>query len=168
MIPERYVSADDDWQERARKYIYPKLHPYLRFVGAYSVSKVLEEQYVGYFVESEDVVEKELRDAGFRRNPISAFKTHPDGRESEGSWVLLHEDAPSLVESGMQLHVTLLRRKFGGRDVYAHYEDDWRVSPWSHLRAKNFSAPTGVSKAIAILDKHTFLKREEDDRKRGA
>lgn len=62
-----------------------------------------------------------------------------DRRVSEGSWVLLHEDNPEVIEEGKQVHITLFDRVDGpGREIYAHYEDDWRSAPLAHLRSANF------------------------------
>lgn len=158
MLPKFLLNSNDDWQESLRREWYPRLHPYLEPVGGYAVGHVGSEQYVGTLDESEDAIEDELDDRG-RRNPIACLKSLDDGRESEGSWVILHEDSPDLVEDGMQLHVTLFDREDGenGREVYAHYEDDWRVSPIDHLRSSNFSSTQGVSRAEEYVNKHTLL-----------
>ncbi|UBF19989.1 hypothetical protein HRTV-22_gp34 [Halorubrum virus HRTV-22] len=163
MFPRFLLDSDDDWQEGLRAWLYPRLHPFLTPFGGYGVGETRLNQYVGAFSEGEESIELELVDAGFRRNPIACFKSLPDGRESEGSWVLIPEDAPDYVAPGMQLHVTMFKRADGqkGREMYAHYEDDWRSAPFAHLRAKNFSAAAGVDIARDYLDKETFLVRQE-------
>ena len=163
MLPRFLLDSDDDWQEGLRANLYPLLHPYLKPLGGYAVGETRLNQYVGRFDEDEESIEEELVDAGFRRNPIACFKSLPDGRASEGSWVLLNEDAPDHVAPGMQLHVTMFERADGqkGREVYAHYEDDWRSAPVAHLRAKNFSAAAGVDITRDYLDERTFLVRRE-------
>jgi hypothetical protein len=62
----------------------------------------------------------------------------------------------------MQLHLTLFERQDGkaGREIYAHYEDDWRVSPLPHLRAENFSERQGVELLTELIDEHSFLVRK--------
>jgi len=167
MLPTFLLDSDDDWQEDLRRYWYPRLHNTLDGIGdrigvpLYAVGKIGYNQYVGKFDEDEESIEVELVDVGFRRNPISCFKSLPDGRESEGSWVLLNEDAPDHVAPGMQLHVTIFERADDqpGREFYAHYENDWRTAPIAHLRAKNFSAAAGVDIARDYLDDSTFLIR---------
>ena len=163
MFPRFLLDSDDDWQEGLRANLYPLLHPYLKPFGGYAVGETRPNQYVGMFDEDEESIEGGLVDLGFRRNPIACFKSLPNGRASEGSWVLLNEDAPDHVAQGMQLHVTMLERADGqkGREFYAHYEDDWRSAPVAHLRAKNFSAAAGVDIARDYLDKRTFLIRRE-------
>ena len=163
MLPRFLLDSDDDWQEGLRAWLYPRLHPLLKQFGGYGVGETRLNQYVGKFSEGEESIELELVDAGFRRNPIACFKSLPDGRASEGSWVLLNEDAPDYVAPGMQLHVTMFERDDGqkGREIYAHYEDDWRSAPVAHLRAKNFNAAAGVDIAGDYLDERTFLVRQK-------
>lgn len=170
MLPGFLMDADDDWQEGLRGRLYPWLHPKLRAIGKhlgvpmYGIGGVGWTQYVGVANEPEEVIEAELADAGFRRNPIAAYKSLPDGRESEGSWVLLHEDAPDLVAEGMQLHVTLFASDTNTdhRAIYAHYEDDWRTNWRGHLTETNFDAHAGVDKCIAVIDDETFLTFKDD------
>jgi len=152
------LNSNDDWIEGVRRYLYPKLNPYLKPVGGYSLGKVTESQYVGVLEEDEDTIERGLDDM-CRRNPIAALKELNDGRVSEGSWVILHEDNPDLVEKGMQLHFTLFELQDGsrGREVYAHYEDDWRTSWLAHLRSMNLSASEGVDLATEYFNEHTFF-----------
>ncbi|WP_372611579.1 hypothetical protein [Halomonas sp.] len=163
------LDETDDWVEEFRRDWYPRFHDPLTTIGEvlgiglYSQGKVGYDQYVAELDEEEDTIELELDDVGFRRNPISALKSLPDGRLSEGSWVLLHRDAPDLVEHGMQLHVTLFQRDRGGtgRALYAHYEDDWRVDPLAHLRAKHLSTRAGVELTRKYLDENSYLVLKE-------
>lgn len=158
------LDSDDDWIEDARLYLYPRLHAPLSSVGdrlgipLYAVGHVGDNQYVGLFDESEDAIEDELDERG-ERNPFAGLKELPDGRTSEGSWVVLHQHAPELIEPGMQLHFTLFAPQDGsrGRELHAHYEDDWRERPIPHLRAKNFSASEGVAIAEEYVNEHTHL-----------
>lgn len=155
---DQHLDANDDWIETLRLTLYPKLHPYLEPFGGYAVGSVGSGQYVGTLDEGEETIEDALDDRG-RRNPIACLKSLDDGRVSEGSWVLLHGDCPGLIEAGMQVHITLFKRADGepGRELYAHYEDDWRVAPIPHLRATNFDASVGVDLATEYLDEHTHL-----------
>jgi len=160
----KYLNADDDWIESLRLYLYPKLHEPLSGFGdsigvrLYATGGVGGNQYVGTLSENEEVIEKELDERAVR-NPIACLKTLPDGRVSEGSWVLLHDENPALIEPGMQLHLTMFDREDGeaGREIYAHYEDDWRTAPLAHLRGKNFNPKEGVSIATEYFNDETYL-----------
>lgn len=159
MIPS-LVDADDDWQEGFRRFWYPRLHHVLALFGGYGTGHVGKAQYVGLLRADEELIEEEMVRAGARRNPLAAYKRLSDGRLSEGSWVFLSDDDPSgRVEEGMQLHITLFERADGepGREVYAHYEDDWRDSPSAHLRGENMSATAGVSMAVEVFFDYTRL-----------
>lgn len=148
-----------DWIEGFRQYWYPKLHPLLTVFGAYATASVSQNQYAGVLQEDEDAIELEFKELGVERNPIATFKSHPDGRKSEGSWVVRHNDVPTLIENGMQLHITLFKRRDGkpGREVYAHYEDDWMKRPIAHLRGANLDSEAGRKKVNTLLDQSTFL-----------
>jgi len=169
MLPESLLNSDDDWIESLRKYFYPKLHnPLSKFgdrigINLYSTGRVGWNQYVGDLEEEEEVIEKEITKIGGQRNPVACLKQLPDGRTSEGSWVLLHDDLPEVIKPGMQLHMTLFNSDLdNGREVYAHYEDDWRTAPLAHLRAKNFDIPRGVGMAKQIFNDSTFLLIDDE------
>jgi hypothetical protein len=131
-------------------------------VHLYATGVLPVRGYALTFDEDEEVVEDELVALGFRRNPIACYKSLPDGRPSEGSWVLLNRDNPVYIARGMQLHVTMFARSDGkpGREMYAHYEDDWRVSPLPHLRAENFSESIGVEMLTELIDEQSYLVRK--------
>lgn len=158
LIPKYLIDSNDDWQEQLRRNYYPKLHKYLKPFGGYATGHVGEKQYIGKFNEDEDAIEAELDDRG-RRNPIACLKSLSDGRVSEGSWVILHEDCPDLVEEGMQIHMTLFVRADGksGREIYAHYEDDWRSAPIAHLRESNFQVEKGAKLGTEYVNEYTNL-----------
>lgn len=165
MLPKYLLDSDDDWIEATRRKIYPKIHDELVSLGdligirLFATGTVGWNQYVGKFDEDEESIEEELEALSSIRNPIACLKELRDGRLSEGSWVLLHEDYPELIEEGMQLHFTLFERDDGqpGREVYAHYEDDWRVSPIAHLRGENWDVKHGVKIAGEVFNDSTFL-----------
>jgi hypothetical protein len=162
LLPEATLNADDDYMEEFRGYWYPRLHPLLdKYTPAYGKASVSERQLVGTVDVTEETLEEELVDIGFVRNPLAAYKIHEDGRESEGSWVLLEEhDEYDIIDPGMQLHLTLFKShaKVDGRAIYAHYEDDWRVSPLAHLRSENLSGAVGAQKAHRLLDAKSFVE----------
>lgn len=153
MIPEGLTNEDDDWQEKLRSFLYPKLHGYLRSlsdvigVPLFAVKETSEARHVGTVGVSAEELEVQLANAGARRNPIAAYKTLPDGRASIGSWVIIYQSHPDLVEPGMQLHFTLFESDGGRVGVHAHYEDDWRSSAIKHLRGTNFDVDSGKEKA---------------------
>jgi hypothetical protein len=162
MLPRFLLGSDDDWIENVRLWLYPRLHPILERYGGYGIGGVGNRQYVGFFDEDEEVIEEEMEAAGGRRNPIACLKSLSDGRVSEGSWAFLAEDDPTgVIEPGMQVHITLFDREDGepGRELYAHYEDDWRTSPRSHLKETNFDIQQGVEIATELIDEHTYLIR---------
>jgi len=158
--------SNDDWVETFRRTVYPPLHKPLSKLGdrigvnLYAEGRMYKNQYVGTVYEDEDVIEREFESLGAQRNAIACLKSFPDGRVSEGSWVILHDEQPELVPEGLQLHMTLFKPESGGhgREVYAHLEDDWRVSPLAHLRAKNFSPKQGIEIARPLLNDETFLE----------
>lgn len=154
------LDADDDWIEGFMVAVYPSLHPILKPFGGYAVGTVGYNQYVGTFEEDEEVIEEELVAAGALRNPVACLKSLRDGRVEEGNWrVTFRNDPLGKIEPGFQLHIHLFERADGlpGRELYAHYEDDWAVSPIAHLREKNFSVEKGVELAQELIDEHTFL-----------
>lgn len=165
MFPQRLLDADDDWQEGFRRRVFPRIHRALVSIGdsigvpLYAAGTLWYVGHAATLDEGEEVIEEELVELGFRRNPVACFKSLKDGRRSEGSWALIHEDGPDVVEPGMQLHVTLFERGDGrpGRELHAHYEDDWRSAPISHLRAEKFSYDEGVARLVELLDEETFL-----------
>lgn len=165
MIPKFIIDSDDDWQEGFRATYYPWLNSHLESIGKkigiplYATGHVSNSQYIGVALEGEETIEEELVKAGFRRNPIACYKSLKDGRKSEGSWVLLHEDAPEYVEKEMQIHLTLFEAEIDNsyRELYAHYEDDWRTSWLKHLKETNFSTKVGVEKATDVINDETFL-----------
>jgi len=166
LLPSALTDADDDWMEQVRKTYYPKLHPYLQEVGGYGVGTVGEGQFVGVIAADEEVIEEELESLGFIRNPIACYKsTRKDDRESEGSWVLLHDADPGeFVDEGYQLHVTLMPRRDGkpGRELYAHHEPDWRQTPFKHLWPQKYPGAKWETEPAAdytreLVDDRTYF-----------
>lgn len=155
------MSPQSDWIEAVRRWLYPRLHAYLKKFGGYGVAKVYDNQFVGSSFFSEDKIEIQLyRKANARRNAVSAYKTHyPSGRASEGSWRITHEAYPNLIPEGMQVHITLFQRNDGepGRDIFAHLEDDWEASPIDHLKETHLDAERGVKIARKIISEDTEI-----------
>jgi len=162
VLPHFAIDADDDYVEKFRGYVYPRIHEFLtEYTPAYGVGTVGERQYAGKVGEPEEVIEREFVDLGLVRNPIACYKSHPDGRESEGSWVLIAErDEYDLLPSEeYQLHITLFPRRDDkrGREVYAHQEIDWRDAPMKHLRGVDFKPKHGAQDAKTLLHDHSYL-----------
>lgn len=156
------LDADDDWIESFRRVWYPRLHPYLTSIPGpvpfYSLGHVGPLQDVGWVSIDEEEFEEILVDLGFQRNPIACFKSDPHDHLSEGSWVLrVRDDEFDLLEPGMQLHITLFASDAGDLEIFAHVEDDWRVSPIAHLRGDNFRPVMGRTHMRSLLDEHTSL-----------
>ncbi len=162
MIPKFLLGADDDYWESFRRTVYPRIHPILQMLPfpAYSKGPVHENQYVCTAEVNQNNLEAELREAGFFRNPIAAYKNHPDGRKSVGSWRLLPAcDKTGMVEDDMQLHVTLFESEYEDHvDIYAHYEKNWEKDATGHLKESGFSAAEGVRIASAVIESYTFFR----------
>lgn len=156
IFPRECLSPDDDWIEKIRRVLYPRLHPILAEYGGYGVSTVGPDQFVGRIEVDEDELEDRLFEIGFVRNPIAALKSDAGDATSEGSWVLLAADDPeNEIEEDRQLHITLMPSDTGvGLDVYAHNEYDWRVKPRAHLNGKHFNPSRGVEQAEQRLKEY--------------
>ena len=155
------LDADDDWIEGFRRWLYPKLHPYLTRVNGYGVGTVGEAQYVCTLPAGEEHVEEVLVDHGWTRNPIACYKTHADGRQSEGSWRLrgLDDRYDLLEDSSKQLHITFFDADDQGAvDVYCHQEYDWMCAPLMHLREVELEFDIGRWKAKRFIRDHTDLE----------
>lgn len=160
MLPKLLLGADDDWIESFRRTWYPRFHGTLARFGGFGVAVTPHHGYALTLDTDEETLEQELVAAGFIRNPVAAYKTHTDGRPSEGSWVLLREEVPALPRD-RQLHVTLFPSSSGsGIDLYAHEEYDWRVRPVAHLRSKDLNRTNAVEKVRRILDERTYFNTQ--------
>lgn len=162
ILPMRLIGADDDYIEPFRGYTYPRIHDFLvKYTPAFGTGTVHETQFVGVIEADEDVIEAELDAAGLVRNPLAAYKKASDGREGEGSWVLLPERDPDdyVTDDHRQLHLTLMPRRDDGpgREVYAHDEVDWRDDPLGHLRARNFNPADGVANTRDLIALETYF-----------
>jgi len=150
--------ADDAWWQEVRRRWWPVLHNPLKSFGGFALSGVGGRAYVGVVKMSEDDLEATLERIGFVRNPWAALKTRLDGQDvSEGSWVYRKSDVWYRPDdlAPMQLHVTVFERADGiGYDLYAHWEDNYWVSPFDHLDGANLSAPRGVEMMHERLDEN--------------
>lgn len=106
----------------------------------YAAYTVGYHEYAGTLSMSPEAAESFLYEHGFRRNPLSAYKTLPDGREEQGSWVWRE----SLIAK-KQLHVITFERRNGETDCYAHWEYS-AINPLTalkHYRGVDYSPKKG-------------------------
>lgn len=156
------LDSDDDWQEQLRRYLYPRLHPYLTTASEITnvplfATKVSDEgRHAATLEVDPELFEETLVELGFIRNPVAAFKTLDDGTPSVGSWALLYEDDDDdLLDEGHQLHVVLFEVE-DGLAIHAHAETDWRHSAIGHLRGDYFSRDDGIEGIRYLLDNYTY------------
>lgn len=106
----------------------------------YAAYTVGYQEYAGTLEMPPERAESFLHDHGFRRNPLSAYKTLPNGREEQGSWVWRE----SLVTT-KQLHVMTFERRNGETDCFAHWEYS-AINPLTalkHYRGVDYSPKKG-------------------------
>ena len=113
-------------------------------------------EYAGSLEESPEAAESLLYEHGFRRNPLSAYKTLSDGRKEQGSWVWRE----SLLAT-KQLHVMTFQRTNGGTDCYAHWEYS-AINPTTalkHYRGKDYSPKKGERMLEEKLPEGSLVKK---------
>ncbi|KPN29754.1 hypothetical protein SY89_00471 [Halolamina pelagica] len=113
-------------------------------------------EYAGTLDVTPEEAESFLYEHGFRCNPLSAYKTLPDGRTEQGSWVWRE----SLLAT-KQLHVMTFRRDDGSTDCYAHWEYS-AINPATalkHYRGVDYSPKKGERKLEAKLPDGSLVKR---------
>lgn len=106
----------------------------------YAAYTVGYHEYAGTLEMSPEAAESLLYEHGFRRNPLAAFKSLPDGREEQGSWVYREG-----LLAERQLHVMIFEREAGGTDCFAHWELS-AINPTTalgHYRGKSYSPVEG-------------------------
>jgi hypothetical protein len=168
VLPKSLLGSDDDWIEVVRSTLFPILHPYLvKYTSSYGVGTFGEKsaslQFAGRVEVNEELLEEKLVEMGFRRNPVACYKSLHDGRQSEGSWVLLSGDEPEgfpPLAHNRQLHLTLFASPGGkGREMYAHNEIDWRKDAGGHLKAKNWKPALGGEQMRDLVDNYSDMER---------
>lgn len=106
----------------------------------YAAYTVGYREYAGTLDVSPEAAEEFLYEHGFRRNPLSAYKTLPDGRKEQGSWVWREH-----LLAKKQLHVMTFERRNGETDCYAHWEYS-AINPLTalkHYRGVDYSPKKG-------------------------
>lgn len=145
----RFQERDVDTVTWLRRRLCPPIHRLTSPVGGFAQCIMATEEYVGCVEREIDHLATDLLTMGFRREPISALKLHPDGRMSAGSWV---KRRSALAEK--QLHVTLFRQGADAVEIYAHLEDSWIRHPIRHYRATAWDTATGVRLMRRQLSNH--------------
>jgi hypothetical protein len=131
-----------DFWELIRRYGLPLLGKRLPD-RIYTTGNVTESQFVVRTDKSPEQVEEVLWANGYKRMPLAAFKSLPDGRKSVGSWA--YRDGPL---SDKQLHITLFEAE-NGTGVYAHLEPS-AINPltaYAHFASDEVDARAGVEAA---------------------
>ena len=88
-----------------------------------------------------------LADAGYKRMPLAALKTLPDGRVEAASWA-----RRSSLLARRQTHVILFEAD-NGVDIYAHEEPNALnpLTAWRHYRGVGYDPAAGVATVRAWL-----------------
>lgn len=122
----------------------------------YAAYTVGYHEYAGTLDMPPEEAEQFLYEHDFRRNPLSAYKTLPDDREEQGSWV----DREGLLAK-WQLHVMTFEREGGGTDCYAHWELSAinPVTALGHYRGKSYSPKKGEEKLEERLPAGSLVKK---------
>lgn len=154
----------ENFWERVRVWLWPKLHWLAQAFGAYTVGTTGEEQFVGTVDYEEEEFEEVLaHELDFEWNAIACLKSN-DGEWSKGTWSERdasderywdgdpHPNWPDLL-TDYQLHVTLFEGETG-IDVYAHFEKSYWRHPFGHLKGHGLSPEMGVEMMQEILDEH--------------
>lgn len=114
----------------------------------YAAYTVGFHEYAGTLDMRPEEAESFLYEHGFRRNPLAAYKTLPDGRKEQGSWVWREN-----LLADHQLHVMTFDRPDGGTDLFAHWELS-AINPTTalgHYRGKSYSPKKGEQRLERML-----------------
>ncbi len=122
----------------------------------YAAYTVGYHEYAGSLEMRPEEAERFLYEHGFRRNPLSAYKTLPDGRKEQGSWVYRKN-----LLAKRQLHVMTFDRPGGGTDLFAHWELS-AINPMTalgHYRGKSYSPKKGEQKLEQLLPEGSLVEK---------
>lgn len=148
----RLIGPAADFWEYARRGLLPLLDRLLRHrvpgqhYAAYTLSM---DEIVGTIDATPEEVEQLLWGAGFRRMPLAALKTLPDGRTERGSWA--YRDG---LLASSQTHVMLFQATEGKTLVAAHREAS-PINPFTamdHYRGRGYDVPAGADVVRERLD----------------
>ncbi|GAB3672806.1 hypothetical protein [Halopiger thermotolerans] len=132
-----------------RRRVCPVLHEIAGRFGGYVQCTMHSAEYVGTVERTLDRYRTDLREMGFRPEPIAALKCHRDGRKSAGSWVFRRS-----LFADEQLHVTLFRAGTNAIETYAHWEYSWIRHPIDHYRVLVWDTVRGVETMRSLLRTH--------------
>lgn len=142
--PRRWLGPRADEWEWLRAALLPVLDRLLRAETdwGYAAYELEQAERAGYIDAPPEAVEELLYQRGFRRLPLAAYKSLPDGREEVGSWGYRE----SLL-AREQVHVMLFSAPGGGTHVYAHREPS-AINPLTaidHYRGRGYDPAAGVA-----------------------
>lgn len=149
------MSNDDSFWEWLRTNYWPVLHEC--FDGeVFFVGGLGPKEYVGTLAMTEDEVETLLRELGFVRNPVAAFKSrkwYPGDSDgvSEGSWAWRGNSLRRAFCNPMQLHMTIFSNDDGTHDLLGHWEASWITRPVAHYRGTDYHPEEGVKMMREML-----------------
>ncbi|UIO98906.1 hypothetical protein Hbl1158_10205 [Halobaculum sp. CBA1158] len=155
----RWLGPAADWWETLRRAVLPLLDRVARrrlpgdHFAAYHLP---EREIVGVIDAPPDRVEAMLFEAGFRRMPLAALKTLPDGRVEVGSWAW--RDSP-LAE--LQDHAILFAAAGGDQTLVAAHQEANALNPWTawdHYRGVGLSAREGERAVRERLDEGVWME----------
>ncbi|MBP1988305.1 hypothetical protein [Halolamina salifodinae] len=122
----------------------------------YAAYTVGYQEYAGTLEMPPEQAESFLYEHGFRRNPLSAYKTLPDGREEQGSWVWREN-----LLAKKQLHVMMFERRNGETDCFAHREYS-AINPLTalkHYRGVDYSPKKGERLLVQKLPAGSLVRK---------
>ena len=122
----------------------------------YAAYTVGYHEYAGSLDMGPEAAESFLYEHGFRRNPLSAYKTLPNGRKEQGSWVYRKN-----LLAKRQLHVMTFDRPDGGTDLFAHWELS-AINPTTalgHYRGKSYSPKEGEKRLETRLPEGRVVEK---------
>lgn len=141
-----------------RRRVCPVLHRIAQRFGGYVQCTMDPVEYVGTVDRRLRRFRADLREMGFRREPIAALKRHRDGRQSAGSWVFRRS-----LFADRQLHVTVFHAAADCVELYAHWERSWLRHPIEHYRMSEWDFEGGVETMRSFLREHDIDFRLERD-----
>lgn len=87
ILGRRFLGADARFWTSLRRWALPRLDAFGSKTGLYAEGSSNWNEYAGtLYAPSLAEVERHLEGLGYLRNPLAAYKTAPDGRQSVGSW----------------------------------------------------------------------------------